>query len=170
MDYLRKLSSVTRFFRTAYMVKPEMDLIPVFCDMFFLWVITVLMLMFSLSAISLLDNPVARSFNTSISLSLITFWSWSASFGALFFKRWLMVEIITSDESEMAMVASSSDNNWWSKCAYTNPIHCVFMSWLFIDWYDFTLFWSREGFMITRLHFLFWSMNRISSMVFAFEI
>jgi len=41
------------------MVSPETVFIPVLMVMFFLWVITVLMLMFSLSAISLFESPTA---------------------------------------------------------------------------------------------------------------
>ena len=51
------------------MVNPDTDLIPSFSVMFFLWVMTVVRLIFSLSAISLLINPLVISTSTSISVS-----------------------------------------------------------------------------------------------------
>ena len=52
------------------MARPDTDLIPNFSVMFFRWEITVVRLMCSLSAISLLINPLVTSPSTSISRAL----------------------------------------------------------------------------------------------------
>ena len=49
------------------MVSPETDFIPNFSVMFFRWVITVVRLIFNLSAISLLMSPLVIKTSTSIS-------------------------------------------------------------------------------------------------------
>ena len=56
-------------FIIAYTHSPETLFMPSLADMFFLCESTVLTLIFKLSAISLLVNPCATSFNTSISLA-----------------------------------------------------------------------------------------------------